>query len=169
MNKRLLINGCNLWLLHNFTFLIKSSGPPVPCTVGVPCVASGPVSGDCSCLLSSDVWQQRASAAEDTTAILRQWSSLHSPARRGGYCPRYQKGRNLRDKGQILWLSFLGSQIFQIIIAARLCPPAAFCLDSALWGLLITHHHPRKQSTIQSSFPFPLPPTLHFQICHHRR
>ena len=73
----------------------KSPGPPVPCTVGVLCVASGPVSGDCSCLLSSDVWQQRASAAapEDTTAILRQWGSLHSPARRGGYCPRYKKGQ----------------------------------------------------------------------------
>ena len=80
-------------------FKLKSPGPPVPHTVGVPCVASGPVSGDCSCLLSSDVWQQRASAAEDTTAILRQ-PALSST--QGGILSRVPERPNLKDKGHIL-------------------------------------------------------------------
>ena len=64
MNKRLLINGCNLWLLHNFTFLIKVLVHPSPTRLVCPVLPVGqsPETAPVFCHLmfgSSELQQQR--------------------------------------------------------------------------------------------------------------
>ena len=131
--------------------LTFNKSPPVPHTVGVPCVASGPVSGDCSCLLSSDVWQQRASAAEDTTAILRQ-PALSST--QGGILSKVPERPKPQGQGTYFMIVFSGFSNIPNHNSSQIMPPCSILSGQCIVGT--AHHSPSPKEAIHNPVLLPL-------------
>ena len=132
-----------------FTF---NKSPPVPHTVGVPCVASRPVSGDCSCLLSSDVWQQRASAAEDTTAILRQPALSNT---QGGILSKVPERPKPRGQGTYFMIVLSGFSNIPNHNSSQIMPPCSILSGQCIVGT--AHHSPSPKEAIHNPVLLPLP------------
>ena len=129
-----------------------NKSPPVPHTFGVPCVASGPVSGDCSCLLSSDVWQQRASAAEDTTAILRQ-PALSST--QGGILSKVPERPKPQGQGTNFMIVLSGFSNIPNHNSSQIMPPCSILSGQCIVGT--AHHSPSPKEAIHNPVLLPLP------------
>ena len=129
-----------------------NKSPPVPHTVGVPCVASGPVSGDCSCLLSSDVWQQRASAAEDTTAILRQPALSNT---QGGILSKVPERPKPQGQGTYFMIVLSGFSNIPNHNSSQIMPPCSILSGQCIVGT--AHHSPSPKEAIHNPVLLPLP------------
>ena len=134
----------NLWNL----LLIKVPPSPTRLVCLVLLVGQSPETAPVFCHLmfgSSELQQQRIP--------LQYWGSLHSPTRRGGYCPRYQKGR--KGQGTYFMIVLSGFSNIPNHNSSQIMPPCSILSGQCIVGT--AHHSPSPKEAIHNPVLLPLP------------